>query len=309
MSENLLVAAKSEYTEQLQEILCENIYNGIKTIWNSCKDLEKVNTLKCFQRKLCAIPEWNQEIINKIFKTIITTMDLREDYIDKIIEAVFLSNVKILSVVKSNNKSQKINVSIPDTKHFVHRCYIEAARAFYCDPYLIDDRERNAQSEIQRNVGRSINIIKLSIEKTIRAMIPMEEILKKYIANQEDYEPDYSDRKSDEEPEHIEPEVEPEQEQDVDDIFNEPPQHQEEIRPTPPQPYGPFMSEPIAEEEPVYRSNLEESSPQQAYGPFPRAPTPPPQQQVPQQPPQSSPAPSLVVNLQQNHNDDQDFFD
>lgn len=303
MSENLLVAAKSEYTEQLQEILCENIYNGIKTIWNSCKEVEKVNTLKCFQRKLCAIPEWNQEIINKIFKTIIASMELTEDYIDKIIEAVFLSNVKILSVVKSNNKSQKINVSIPDTKHFVHRCYIEAARAFYCDPYLIDDRERNAQSEIQRNVGRSINIIKLSIEKTIRAMIPMEEILKKYIANQEDYEPDYSDRKSDEEPiEHIEPEVEPEQEQDVDDIFNEAPQ--EDTQPTPVQSYGPFMEQPIAE------------------SPFPRVPTPEPQayygphvepqpvSQAPPVPPQSSP---LVVNLgqaqSQTHNDNENFFD
>jgi hypothetical protein len=304
MSENLLVAAKSEYTEQLQEILCENIYNGIKTIWNSCKDIEKVNTLKCFQRKLCSIPEWNQEIINKIFKTIINAVDVTEDYIDKIIEAVFLSNVKILSVVKSSNKSQKINVSVPDTKHFIHRCYIESARAFYCDPFLLDDRERNGntQVEIQRNVGRSINVIKLSIEKTIRNMIPMEEILKKYLENQEDdYRADYSDRKSEEELEPIDQEEDQpehiEQEQDVDDIFNEAPRSQEELQHTPTQSYGPFMEQPTAE------------------SPFPRVPTPEPQAYygphvepvIQEQQPQSSP---LVVNLQQNHNEDnQDFFD
>lgn len=288
MSESLLVAAKSEYTEQLQEILCENIYNGIKTIWNSCKQDEKINTLKCFQKKLCSIPEWNQEIINKIFKTILNQVDVREDYIDKIIEAVFLSNVKILSVVKNNNKSHKINVSIPDTRHFIHRCYIESARCFYSDPFLIDDREKfgNTTNEIQRNIKRSMNIIKISIEKTIRSMIPMEDILKEYLENEE-YEPTYEKPKSiQEEPELDEPPEEQPQEdrtQDVDEIFNEQPQN--ERPPTPVQQYGPFMEQP----------------PVQQYGPFME------QQPQVQQPVQQQQSP-LVVNLQK-HNDDEDFFD
>lgn len=184
MDNNLLLAARNEYTEQLQDILFEGIYQEIKSIWNTCK-LEQ-NVLKSFQLKLCQIPQWNQEIINGKCESIIKS----KDYLDKMIEAVFLSNVKILSVVKLNDRKKTINVNVPDTKHFIHRCYIESARGFYQDPYLVDDRENgsNTLNEIQRNIKRSHRTIRESIEKTIRGMIPMEEILNKYLEASSDEE-------------------------------------------------------------------------------------------------------------------------
>jgi hypothetical protein len=142
MDNNLILAARNEYTEQLQDILCEGIYQEIKNIWSSCNTLTELNVLKSFQLKLCQIPQWNQEIINgKCERTVKSG-----EYLDKIIEAVFLSNVKILSVVKLNDKRKTINVNVPDTKHFIHRCYIESARAFYQDPYLVDDRENGSNT-------------------------------------------------------------------------------------------------------------------------------------------------------------------
>jgi hypothetical protein len=188
MEHHLLVAARSEYTEQLQDILGEGILHCIRGLWNECKLEHRQTALREFQKKLCSIPEWNQEVIIAKCKKMIKDSDVTEDYLDKIIEAVFLSNVKILSVVKLNDKKQTINVSVPDTRHFIHRCHIEAARRFYSDPYLIDDRDNGAitQGEIQRNIKRSQTAIRDSIEKTIRGMIPMEDILTKYLDAQEE---------------------------------------------------------------------------------------------------------------------------
>jgi hypothetical protein len=212
MDNNLLLAARNEYTEQLQDILFEGIYQEIKSIWNTCK--EEQNVLKSFQIKLCQIPQWNQEIIN------VKCESIKKDYLDKMIEAVFLSNVKILSVVKLNDRKKTINVNVPDTKHFIHRCYIESARGFYQDPYLVDDRENgsNTLNEIQRNIKRSHRTIKESIEKTIRSMIPMEEILNKYL-EASDEESESIKEQEREEPDY--PEVEETQEQLEEPVFQQ----------------------------------------------------------------------------------------
>ena len=185
MDNSLLIAARSEYTEQLQDILQESIYDGIKKTWETCKIEEGKTPLKCFQNRLCLIPEWNQEVINTYYKKILKNSELSDEYLDKIIEAVFLSNIKILSVVKLHNKKQVININVPDTKNFVHRCFIESARQFYSDPHLIDDRAHTSP-EVARNIKRSYRIIRDSIEKTIRSMIPMEEILNKYLDSHEE---------------------------------------------------------------------------------------------------------------------------
>ena len=183
MDHNLLVAARSEYTEKLMDILKEGIHQCIDDIWKECKKDHFRNTLSNFQKKLCVIPKWNQEVINDLCSKITSSKDTSLEYLDKIIEAVFLSNIKILSVVKLNDDKQTIDVNVPDTKNFIHRCCIETARKFYVDPYLIDDRETssNTQQEMKKNVKRIDSVIKDSIEKTIRGMIPMEDILKKYL--------------------------------------------------------------------------------------------------------------------------------
>lgn len=200
MEQNLLVAAKIEYTEQLQDVLKESIYEELRKLWLSCKEKHKKDLLRNFQISLCEVPKWNQEIINKICENILEKNKMTSDYLDKIIEAIFLSHIKILSVVKLNDKKQTVNVRVPDTKNFIHKCFIESARNFYTDPYLIDDRElgTNTKNEIQRNVKRSHKIIKDSIEKTIRSMIPMEDILTQYlVAHKESDTETESDTQSD----------------------------------------------------------------------------------------------------------------
>lgn len=173
-----LVAAKQEYTQQLCDLLNPLIYNGFKSIWKKCKDNNKMS-LKTFQEKLTSVPIWNQDIIDNEYSRIIKETDCK--WLDKLIEAVFLSNVKVLSTIRIG-KIKTINIKVPETKKFIHHCYIEAARRLWQDPYLIDDREDYLTfSEIKRNEKRMHLTLSEAIEKTISKSIPIQNILESYL--------------------------------------------------------------------------------------------------------------------------------
>lgn len=192
MESTILIAAKKEYTEQLHDILTDNLIHIMREVWISVKKTS--HPLRTFQQKLCDTPEWNNQVISRHCESILQKEDISKEYLEKILEAVFLSNIKILSVVKLESKKQTIDIKIPDTQNFTHRCLIQLARELYADPHLIDDRESNSNSklEIQRNYKRLVKITKESIEKTIRNMIPMKDILDKYLQAHEE-ESNHSD--------------------------------------------------------------------------------------------------------------------
>jgi hypothetical protein len=174
-----VVEAKKLYTTQLIELLTPTIYNGLKSIYDSSKESDTV--LKTFQEKLCSVVRWNQNIIDKEYDRITRNVD--EGYLSGLIDAVFISNVKVLSSIRISD-TKKIDVKVPDPKIFIHKAYIECARQMYQDPFLMDDRESElSHSEIQRNVKRSKNIIGISIEKTIRDLIPIQEIIESYLVD------------------------------------------------------------------------------------------------------------------------------
>lgn len=174
-----LVAAKQEYTQQLSDLLAPSIYTGFKSIWKSCKTSDK-KILKSFQEKLGLVPLWNQSVIDNEYERICKKEETKT-FLDKLIEAVFLSNVKVLSSVRMG-KTKALSIAVPDTKKFIHQCYIEGARKLWQDPHLIDDREDVlSYSEIKRNEKRLLLAISDSIEKTISRMIPIQSILESYL--------------------------------------------------------------------------------------------------------------------------------
>lgn len=173
-----LVAAKQEYTTQLCDILMPLLYKGFKSIWKNCKNNGK-SSLKTFQKNLTSVPIWNQDIIDNEYNRIVKETDC--NWLDKLIEAVFLSNVKVLSTVRIG-KTKTINIPVPETKRFIHQCYIEGARSLWQDPYLIDDRQDIlTYSEVKRNEKRMGLAIIDAIEKTISKLIPIQNILESYL--------------------------------------------------------------------------------------------------------------------------------
>ena len=50
------------------------------------------------------------------------------DWLDDLITAVFISHTKILTSIGSNTSNTNIDLVIPKTIHFIHKCYINIAR-------------------------------------------------------------------------------------------------------------------------------------------------------------------------------------
>ena len=71
---------------------------------------------------LSEIPNWNQSIITNETNRIKDNIS----YIEDLLTAVFISNMRLLCSVKNTNK--KIKVKIPKLDLFIHKCYIYTAR-------------------------------------------------------------------------------------------------------------------------------------------------------------------------------------
>ena len=192
----ILVDAKFEYTKQLINILKNNLFQGIKKIYNNAKEysiehdeLDKV--LKKFQFYLSEIPKWNQEVILNEVTEILDKSKC--DWLEELITAVFVSHTRILTSINSNKNKKKINLNIPKIDHFIHQCYIDVARAFWKTPYLFDDSLNNY--EYQRNRRDAEGIIETCIQETIRKQLPVKHILKEYLGK--DYDTDDEEESND----------------------------------------------------------------------------------------------------------------
>jgi hypothetical protein len=175
-----LSEAKKEYTQQLINLLKNDIYKGINELYTSVSS--EPNYLEKFQNKLREIPKWNQDIIDEKYQQFITYSGC--DWLDELLQAVFISNTAILTTVKSkNNFSSKIDLTIPKCSRFLHKCYIETAREIFKNPYLfINDLDYKST---QKNMREALELISISIENSIRNMLPMRDILKQYLTGVE----------------------------------------------------------------------------------------------------------------------------
>jgi hypothetical protein len=178
----VLVDAKEEYTKQLISVLKPCIYQGIKSIYLDAKDIcnqdntpEKV--LMVFQDLLSRIPKWSQDIINKEYERIINVSKC--DYIEDLLKVIYVSHIKVLTIVHSAQKNKKISLKVPNGGHFIHLCYIECAREFWKDPYLFSENVN--KYELQKNMRDSEIMIAECIAETIRKQLPVRHILKEFL--------------------------------------------------------------------------------------------------------------------------------
>tara|TARA_Y100000768_G_scaffold323662_1_gene260191 strand:+ start:813 stop:1838 length:1026 start_codon:yes stop_codon:yes gene_type:complete len=174
---NLLVDTKKEFTTILVNNMYPEIYIGLFSIFNSCKQQFTKHSFKLilpvFQGFLQDIPKWNNNIINKETHRIKTKCT----YLDDLLSAVFISNIRLLCSIKNNSK--KIKIKVPRLENFIHKCYIETAREFWKSTYLFNqDLEK---IDIQKNNRHIEYIIKTSIEEVIRKFLPIKYILKDYL--------------------------------------------------------------------------------------------------------------------------------
>lgn len=183
MNTHVLVEAKKEYTKLICNRLSNLIINGFQNIYNNCLTecnlTQDPEVLKSFQQTLKEIPNWGQEIIDKEYDRIVSYNNC--DILDELVKAVFITNIRILTATTNKSMNKNIDIDIPNTKSFIHKCYIESAKKIYKDPFLfIHDIPPH---EYHKNINNIHKIVCTSIEESIRFMLPVKDILHKYFNN------------------------------------------------------------------------------------------------------------------------------
>ena len=177
-----LVEAKKAYTNQLVSLITPQIYEGIKDLYECAKkNMKGKNTRHSFQIELHAVSLWNQIIIENETERIISNTNC--NYLDKLVTVIFINSTKILAAAYIGfNNTNTLEISVPKLSHFIHRVYIETAKEFYKNPYLLDEDLR--PRERQENLRSSIESIKFGIEQAILKLLPIGEILSRDINKQ-----------------------------------------------------------------------------------------------------------------------------
>jgi flagellin-specific chaperone FliS len=176
-----LVDVKNEYTAHLIRLLTPLIYEGIQSIYDKAKESMEEQSLKLFQEFLSDIPSWNTTLINQESDRIKSGT---KPYFEDLIKATIKANIMLLVFNPFNDKQQTIDIELYKkikTSTFIHNVYIECAREFWNNPFLLF--HKYAAIDTKRNQRESLNIIKDCIKEAIRKLLPIEDIIKVYLSD------------------------------------------------------------------------------------------------------------------------------
>lgn len=155
--------AKNIYVTQLSEVVGPHIQRTMASILSSVCQESGSKVMLRFQGALRAIPLWNSEVIRGHAAAI----EAKAPYLERLIAVTFLSFVKVMSSVKlRENDRPNIRIKLPTTDAFVHKVFINVARDFYALP----------STPVEEYEG-----MRAAVERAIRDMLPIEDILNAYL--------------------------------------------------------------------------------------------------------------------------------
>ena len=170
---NILVEAKKEYTEQLCIILCPQMIEVFESMYNQAREMSKgKKVLFAFQDLLKEVPHWNDAMCKEHTDNLCN----RCVWFNDLVAAVFVCSVKILSAVRLNKGAKKLSLKLPSNEIFIHMCYRNVAENLYNDPYIYHE----SMNEYDRN-DKLFERYSSCVQKTIKELIPVQEILKTYM--------------------------------------------------------------------------------------------------------------------------------
>jgi hypothetical protein len=176
--------ARFEWAARLTNILTPHIIDGISSIFeDSCKLCRETNEnekyLMTFQNFLSRIPKWNENMIDIETKRIVERCQCK--YLEDLVTCVHIIQLKLLSAIRVCSKQKKIDINVPKLSAFIHKVYISVARKFYKNAYLFEISISRLQK--QKNMSEIEKIVEECILNAIRESIPIEELLKAYMAD------------------------------------------------------------------------------------------------------------------------------
>ena len=181
--------SKNEWGARLLTILTPLIIDGYKSIFNESLKLCKENNeldkyLMTFQNLISRVPKWNSNIIEKETQRIIDKSNCK--YLEGLVTCIHIIQLKILTSMRVGQKQKKIEINIPKLDDFIHKVYINVARKLYKNVYLF---ELNVQPLQTQQYNRELEkIVQECILNAVRESIPVEEIIRAYMDENEDVE-------------------------------------------------------------------------------------------------------------------------
>ena len=165
--------AERRYSRKLVEAMLPEIIEVLMTIWEDTKketkDRKYVENYRANLRKIKG--EWSNVKVKDHVANILKACPL----FPRLIAAVFVIHVKILSAIRIDKSSKKINLKLPSNDVFVHTSFIECARDLYDDPYCVTDDK--SPSERREELTRRFT---KCIRETIENLVPLEAIMDNY---------------------------------------------------------------------------------------------------------------------------------
>lgn len=170
-----------QYQTKLTDLLTPLLYEGFGTIWQRVKEKyestwTKKTVYEKFQKKIQNIQDWNATDVHTEGKRVLDKLNC--NYIEKLIEKVFLLKAQILSTVKDNATNQKIKVVIPSFDNFIHHCYISTAKELVLHPQWMEDRDSYVSYDDRLNNIKLVHdLIRSGILTAVRDLLPLDQLL------------------------------------------------------------------------------------------------------------------------------------
>jgi hypothetical protein len=115
-----------------------------------------------------------------------------DDFLENLIHAIFIANTKVLTAINSDKTiNNSITLTIPNGRDFIHKCYVQIAREFWKNPYLLDDTISSV--DIQRNLRDSYSLIEQAVNESIRKQLPVRAILQEYLGKNTNINESYNE--------------------------------------------------------------------------------------------------------------------
>ena len=177
-----LTDAKKEYTQRLvrklKAPLCSKILDIFKNVKESCAEThDDDKVLFFFQDGLEKVPEWDDIKIQQTSRSVI--IQTKCDYLEELLQAVFIVHTKILAVIQSHKSSTKSELKLPTIENFIFQCFVNSARELWKFAYLFKNVANSC--EYQENTNQIEKKIHACIVETIEDMLPVRDILIEHV--------------------------------------------------------------------------------------------------------------------------------
>ncbi len=185
-SVSLYSEARNEYVKQLATWVVPPLVEFFRNSYDTIAKKEGKRTMAAFQMWCSEVPRWNQDVIDKHVEDLLSSC--RCDYVEDLMTAVFIAHTKMLTAIRINSRQKKLQITLPKLDHFLHRIFVECARAFWKAPFLFSDDMPII--ERQKNVLQAETMCTEAIGGAVRSLLPIKSILRdNLLEDEEEYTP------------------------------------------------------------------------------------------------------------------------